>query len=201
MIKFVYFDLGKVLVDFSHEIMCEQMAVVSGTEFQAVWELMFGGGLNEMADRGQISSEQFYSKFCSNLRVQPEYKTLLNAAANIFTIKADVAELAVRIKKNGKRTGILSNTCEIHWDFVTGNFGDLLQSFDQTVLSFEVGAIKPEQAIYQYAIDMAGCLPDNVFFIDDRKENVDGAIMAGIDAVLYSNTKQLTSDLMSRDLI
>ena len=34
--KILYFDLGKVLVEFSHERMCKQMAEVAGTTPEAV---------------------------------------------------------------------------------------------------------------------------------------------------------------------
>ena len=201
MIKFVYFDLGKVLVDFSHEKMCQQMADISGSTQSAVQKLMFENGLNERADRGDITVEQFYHLFCDQLAVKPDCDMLVNAAADIFTLNHEVVSLAKTLSDNGIRAGILSNTCQIHWDHVTGNFGDLLDLFETFVLSFEIRTIKPEPDIYHYAIDMADCLPDNIFFTDDRRENVIGAKNTGIDAVQFTDPIRLGEQLARRGLI
>ena len=51
--EFLYFDLGKVLVDFSVERMCGQMAAVAGVEPAAVQEAVFGDGLHEQYESGR----------------------------------------------------------------------------------------------------------------------------------------------------
>ena len=38
-------------------------------------------------------------------------------------------------------------------------------------------------AIFETAIRVAGHSPDEIFFVDDRAENVEGARAAGLDAV------------------
>jgi hypothetical protein len=37
-----------------------------------------------------------------------------------------------------------------------------------------------------------------VFFTDDRQENVDGALAAGLDAVLFESAEQIAAELRRR---
>jgi HAD superfamily hydrolase (TIGR01509 family) len=60
--------------------------------------------------------------------------------------------------------------------------------------------MKPEARIYQHAILLAGVPAAQVFFTDDRLENVEGARAVGIDAVLFTSTEQLRNDLRSRGI-
>ena len=68
------------------------------------------------------------------------------------------------------------------------------------MLSYEVRAMKPERAIYEAAVAKAGCAASEVFFTDDKAENVEGASTAGLDAVVFTSPEQLQRDLVSRRL-
>lgn len=200
MIKFVYFDLGKVLVDFCHERMCRQMAATASVPVEQVRKLVFDKGLNEMADRGTVSNQMFHKMFCEELGVEPDFDSLVNATADIFSLKEDMLALVDLVRSAGIHTGILSNTCPIHWEFISSRFGELKPKFDSFILSFELGLLKPEAAIYQRAIEVTGLLPHNIFFVDDRQENVDGAVAAGINAVLFTSSGDLHRHLIDQKI-
>ena len=72
--------------------------------------------------------------------------------------------------------------------------------FEIYVLSHEVRAIKPEPQIFRAAIEMAPADPDEIFFVDDREENVAAARESGIDAVQFSDAAHLADELRSRGL-
>ena len=55
--------------------------------------------------------------------------------------------------------------------------------------------MKPDRAIYDAAIVRAGTSASEVFFVDDRAENVVGAQAAGLDAVQFIDAGQLAVDL------
>jgi HAD superfamily hydrolase (TIGR01509 family) len=54
---------------------------------------------------------------------------------------------------------------------------------------------KPDAAIYQAALDILGRPPERILFIDDRIENVNGALNAGMQAIQFVGEKKLRSDL------
>jgi glucose-1-phosphatase len=83
---FLYFDLGKVLVDFSVERMCRQMGEVSGIEPERVREAVFASGLQMDYETGRTSSREFYDRFCRLTGTCSDYDALTLAGRDIFTL-------------------------------------------------------------------------------------------------------------------
>ena len=208
--KVLYFDLGKVLVEFSHERMCQQMADVAGTSVDVVREAIFADADCRAAviqyETGHITTDQFFDQFCQTTGTSPDRKRLADAARDIFTPIEPTWELARRLAAAGNRLAILSNTNAVQWQYVTdGRFppvalGHPASAFDWAIVSYEVGSMKPDRAIYDAAIERAGVAAHEVFFTDDRLENVEGARAVGIDAVQFVNADQLVADLVAREV-
>jgi putative hydrolase of the HAD superfamily len=64
-----------------------------------------------------------------------------------------------------------------------------------------MGLRKPEPAMYRRAIDILGCPPQRILFIDDREENVAGAAAAGIKAIRFTGAEALRADLENLDVL
>ena len=60
--------------------------------------------------------------------------------------------------------------------------------------------MKPEARIFELAIKKAGVAPENIFFTDDRLENIEAAQRAGIQALLFQSETQLKRDMLSRGM-
>jgi putative hydrolase of the HAD superfamily len=149
-------------------------------------------------ERGDLNALAVYEHFCQRVGAQPDMERLFAAGCDIFDeIPASVA-LVERLAGAGHRLGIMSNTNTIDWSFVTSRFDFLNGLFEHFVLSFQVRAMKPERAIYEHAVRLAGAPAGQVFFTDDRQENVDGALAAGLDAVLFTTPQELARELSSR---
>jgi len=59
----------------------------------------------------------------------------------------------------------------------------LLSLFDATVISTQVGAIKPDPKMYDAILQRLNADPSDCLFVDDRAANLEGAIAAGMKAV------------------
>lgn len=85
------------------------------------------------------------------------------------------------------KLGILSNA--------TGNMlGELFAPwqtglFDDAVLSYEVGIVKPAPEIYQLTAARLGVLPEECLFVDDVERYCTVAAEQGMAAILYQDTK------------
>ena len=196
--EFIYFDLGKVLLDFSVERMCAQVGAVAGISPERVVEAVYGDGLQAAYESGQVSSPQFYDGFCRHSGTRPEYDALLRAFCEIFTPKPAMPPLVARLARAGCRLGILSNTCEAHWAHCHGQFAFLREHFSVYALSFQIGAMKPAAAIFQRAAELAGCRPTEIFYTDDMPGHVAGAQAVGFDAVVFASPEELTAELGRR---
>ena len=54
--------------------------------------------------------------------------------------------------------------------------------------------------IFELAIKKAGVAPENIFFTDDRLENIEAAQRAGIQALLFQSETQLKRDMARRGM-
>lgn len=199
--RFYYFDLGNVLLKFDHRRACKNIAQLAGVPFDDVWKFVFEGELQTEYETGRLTSEAFHAAFCQTTASNPSLKDLMHAASDMFDPIEPMIELAAAIGKTTDQIGILSNTCPAHWEFVIEKFPQLPEIFPVVALSYEMKCMKPAEDIYTQAATLAGHQPADIFFVDDRPENVQGAISAGFDAVQYTAFGSFLRDLQQRSVI
>jgi FMN phosphatase YigB (HAD superfamily) len=197
--KFIYFDLGKVLLDFSFEQMCRQVGEAAGIGPEHV-AAAFAGGLQVDYESGKLDSTAFHKWFCAASGSQVDYEAFFRAFNDIFTPIVSMWPVVARLYGAGYRLGILSNTCDGHWSHCIKRYGILRDFFSVHALSYKIGAMKPSAATYCKAAEMAGCRPEEIFYTDDIAGHVAGARSAGLDAVVYETTPQLVGELFKRGI-
>ncbi|MEM8864373.1 MAG: HAD family phosphatase [Planctomycetota bacterium] len=203
--SFLYFDLGNVLLTFDNDRMCRQMATVYGVSAEEMRQTIFATGdhtdLQWRFEAGQVSEEEYLAQLAERFGVQPDRNELEHAASDIFGPIEATMQLATRLAERGYPLGLLSNTNPFHWRFVLdGRFPVLNSAFTVHATSFAAQSMKPDPVIYKFAVEQAGVDPGDIFFTDDRLENVAGAKAAGFDAVPFTSTEQLLDDLRQRGI-
>lgn len=165
-IQTVLFDLGNVLVFFSHERMWRQIGEVCGAEAEAVERCFVQGGLLRKMETGTIPLEEVarHLESLGGRAVDPS--KLLHATADIFWPNPPMEELLRELRGLGIRLVLLSNTCWPHIEHVRKHFS-VLKHFDDLVLSCAVGAVKPERAIFEAAKKKIACEPAQCLYTDD----------------------------------
>jgi glucose-1-phosphatase len=196
--KFLYFDLGKVLVDFSVERMCRQMGEAADIDPALVKDAVFAGGLQGRYESGAISSREFHEGFCRATGTCPDYDALLRAGCDIFTLNLPLLPVVAQLAQAGYRMGVLSNTCEGHWEHCLGRYRVIRDCFSVYALSYEIGACKPAPAIFRAAAELAGCRPEEIFYTDDIAGHVEAARAVGFDAVQFTGAAELAAELQRR---
>ena len=96
--------------------------------------------------------------------------------------------------------GLLSDTDEIHWNYLVGTY-PILNAFPKPTLSFEVRTTKPSPEIYITAAKNVGTEPHDCLFIDDLEKNVSGARLVGMDSIHFRGMKELREELALRGLL
>src|SRR6267154_2662607 len=99
--EFIYFDMGNVLLPFSHERMAEQMARVAGIAAQRAWRILFEDGLEWAFDRGGLTREQSYGRFCEAAGSWHEMSSREEAGNDIFELNAPIVGLVGRLVAAG----------------------------------------------------------------------------------------------------
>jgi putative hydrolase of the HAD superfamily len=198
MKRTIFFDLGNVLIFFSHQKMCEQAAKYAGLDLELVKRMMHEHG--DAHERGHHNSQKIYSDFCRLSQKELDFGTLMHAISDIFEPNAPVIEIAKALKEKGHRLFLLSNTFDAHFEFAFSQF-PFLKIFDGYVLSYEVGARKPEKEIYEKALEIAGCGKQECFYTDDILDYIESARSLDIDAEQYRNPEELVQHLKSRNIL
>jgi putative hydrolase of the HAD superfamily len=86
------------------------------------------------------------------------------------------------LRQRGVKTALVSN-CSNATRSIVERLG-LVDAFDAVVLSFEVGARKPQPGIYEAALAAVAVAPGEAVFVDDQTAYCDGARALGIDTRL-----------------
>jgi putative hydrolase of the HAD superfamily len=95
--------------------------------------------------------------------------------------------------------GALNNEARETNQYRFTEFG-LREYFNVILSSCFLGLNKPNLAIYERALDILGRPAERILFIDDRAENVAGAVQAGMQAIQFKNAKQLQGEFESLGL-
>jgi Predicted hydrolase (HAD superfamily) len=195
----IIFDLGNTLIRFDHSISAKKFANLFHLDSEEVRKLFFDSTLTQAFERGQISSKEFYSRITGGLGVAIPFKDFTAIWNDIFWIDEGSCAIARRLKKDYKLF-LLSNISRLHYEYIASKF-DILKIFDEIILSFAVGAIKPEKRIFEDAVRRAGGDKSAVLYIDDREDLIKEAAVFGIDSIKYEGSDKLEKDLRARLVI
>ncbi|HWG37189.1 MAG TPA: HAD-IA family hydrolase [Terriglobales bacterium] len=181
-IQTIIFDLGNTLIPFSLALL------------RARW----GDGAAEAAElcnrleSGRMPSAMFRSRMCALTGLEDAgFDAWWNS---IFEERWLIAPERIRAAKEQYRVGLLSNTNALHFDFLRRT-RPLLDELDFHVLSHEVGASKPEAAMYAAAEAAAQCRPEAILYLDDVPEFVRAAHARGWQAIEFTGPGMLDEAL------
>jgi len=190
-IRFVYFDLGNVLATFDVDRACRNVSHRWGVDPAAVRLAIWDSGLQDRFEHGEISAEQFADLIRRSLfldRNSAPTEELLDRLCDMFDPVEEMISLVDDVRQSGMRLGILSNTCEAHWHWLLrAEYAALRGRFDQVILSFEHGIMKPHVSLYQIATDRSGESAHSILFFDDRLDNIAAARASGWQAHQFTD--------------
>jgi epoxide hydrolase-like predicted phosphatase len=96
-----------------------------------------------------------------------------------------------QIRASGMLTGLITNSWSTsHYDRKL--LGEL---FDTTVISAEVHMHKPQPEIYRLAAERIEVEPEKCIFVDDLRENCEGAEAVGMTAVRHRDATETIARL------
>ena len=98
-------------------------------------------------------------------------------------------ELHAELRRRNFPTYIFSNTNDIAVSHIRMHF-PFFRHFDGYILSYEVGSMKPGAKIYEALEAMSGRKGSDIFYIDDRLENVEAGAARGWQMVLHETTEK-----------
>lgn len=182
MIRAVVFDLGQVLSSPPdiHSHPAGLLGVPTADYVAHYWTNRQG------YDEGGTDAE-YWGPILTGLGLPPEPGTvelLAGTDATIWTrIRPDAERLVADVHATGLPTALLSNAPRALGAAIDA--APWRRHFDHVYVSALIGSAKPKRAIYDHAAADLGVEPGAIAFVDDRPENVAGALDAGWTAHLW----------------
>ena len=188
-IRAVFFDIGNVLLRFSSRQVLARVACAVRSHPLKLAKYLWKSDIGERIERGEVSGEQLYALFQSELGYKGSFAQFRMLWCDHFTL--DRGSYAI-LKRTAAAlpTYLLSNTNALHIDFIKERyeFPNLVRG---AILSHELGIRKPDPAIYRAALKLSGTKPEETVFVDDLKPNVDSAGKLGFHAIRFRNAEDL----------
>jgi len=192
--KAILFDLGKVLVDFNFETGVQALHAACSISRNRLEEVLWDENWICRYERGEISTSEFHAYLRETADLGLDLPDFCETWSSVFLPGLLVSEDLLLALKRKYPLILVSNTNELHIDFVRTNYR-VLDYFDHHVLSYEVGSLKPDRKIFEYAIAVSGHEPEALFFTDDREENIVAARQLGMHAHQFKTELQLMDAL------
>jgi FMN phosphatase YigB (HAD superfamily) len=177
-------DLGGVLVRVHTSRVVAALAARAGCATAAAEAALFGGGRKRALDSGHCDFEAFRAAVEAAVGAPCCDRAWFRTAwCAIFDERPEAGALLDALTGAGCRVSLASNTDPAHWE--KARTYPAVARVPEACLSFELGALKPEAAFYERAAARLGVAPGVCLLIDDREENVQGAVAAGMRAAQY----------------
>jgi len=203
-IKTLLVDVGQVLVALDYPAALRRVMQYTQLPGEEISKRLSGHQAVLLYESGKIPTETFYEMTCRLLEMKVSLDDFKRGWGDMFALNSPdgkcISAALFRELKQSYRVVALSNTNEMHWEYLETVF-PLIHEFDDYVLSFRVGAMKPDPAIYRAALACASCTAGETFFIDDLPVNIQAAEQLGIKGILFQDEAQLRSDLIRLGLL
>jgi HAD superfamily hydrolase (TIGR01509 family) len=200
-ISLVLFDMDDVLSHYNRSARVNHLSALSGQTLETVHQAIWGSGLEDRADAGSVSDEEYLMTMGDLLGCRISRDDWLASRRASISPNLEVLALVTALAAR-HRVAVLTNNCRMVPDniqylnlAVTELFGHHIYA------SASFGAAKPAANAYLRCLDRLGVSATETLFVDDLEVNVAGAISAGLHGHLFTGAESLSVELRRLDLL
>ena len=196
MIRNIVFDIGNVLAAFCWQKAFAELGF-TGEGLEVITRATVKGPWWNEYDRSVLSDEEIAAR-CAALA--GDY------AADVYTLFAHPEKLIetypysrawiLDLRRRGYRVYLLSNFGKTSFEANLPKM-DFVDAADGGVISFEVGELKPDRAIFTALEEKYDLLPEECIFLDDNAENIAAALKYGYHALLFEGKEKAEREILA----
>jgi putative hydrolase of the HAD superfamily len=191
-INTIFFDWGGVIAGDPDDGFWAQLLKDSGASDEQTQEIY--DTYMQRFMRGEITEAECWNGLRLNYdltipdTISDEFKKWRGLVKN-----DDIVALISRAKTSGLQVALLTNVIEPTYNVLSE--AGYYDYFDVVIASCKVGLAKPQDEIYQLALDRLHTTAEQSVFIDDRQKNLDPATRMGFTTILARSPEQIINDL------
>lgn len=201
VISLVLFDMDDVLSHYDRSARVNYLSALSGQAPETVHEVIWGSGLEDRADAGSVSDEEYLTTMGDLLGCRITREDWLASRRASILPNMEVLALVTALTAR-HRVAVLTNNCRMvsdHIQFLNPAVAKLFG--DQICSSASLGAAKPSINVYLRCLDRLGGTAAETLFVDDLETNVGGAIRAGLHGHVFTGAESLSAELRRLGLL
>tara|TARA_B100001094_G_scaffold54357_1_gene49881 strand:- start:17365 stop:17976 length:612 start_codon:yes stop_codon:yes gene_type:complete len=194
-IKTIIFDLGGVLIDWNPEYV--YLKEFNGDRIKMKWffDNICTPSWNEQQDKGKLMKKATQER----VKLFPEYKRLIEMFYGRWEemLKKEISgtvKILEDLKRNNYRLIALTNWSAETFPIAKKKY-KFLKLFEGIVVSGKIKMLKPFKEIYDFTLEKYNLDPKECVFIDDRLDNIQGAVRCGINGIHFESPEKLINEL------
>lgn len=191
----VVFDMDGVLCHYRIERRLAHLATLCAKSADEIHAAIWGSGFEHLSDSGQITAEAYLAGFGERMGVPLSRAEWL--AARRVAMEPDLAMLDL-VKALARRTAValLTNNGALLEETIDEAFPGLTPLFGKhAYFAWQFRTAKPDPAIFRALCQRLGTRPAETFFLDDGRENAEGARAAGLIGHHFTGIGALRDEL------
>ena len=196
----VVFDLGKVLLNFDYTIAARKIAKRCGLPPAEVKKHLDYSPVLFRYETGLMTRPEFFEEIRRTTKFPDSLEKFSSYFADIFWEIPLMIEIQAALRRNRIPTYIFSNTNDLATEHVRRNF-PFFANFDGYILSYEVGAMKPDAKIYEALETLSDKRGAEILYLDDRQENVDAGAARGWQVILQTSPEKSCVEIAKLGLL
>lgn len=186
-IQALLLDIGNVCVRLRTQAFLDRIAPLGRpglTGAEVLASLRDADSAHLRYERGQLDGRGFHAAMVGRLGLSLGYEEWLREWNAYFEPNRPMEAMLARLRGQ-VRFWALSNTNPEHLGHVRLNFR-LFDAFEGFSASHEVGARKPEKAIFEHAIKALDLPPEQILYLDDIEAFVEAGRGLGLQGFHYT---------------
>jgi putative hydrolase of the HAD superfamily len=195
VIKWVVFDLGDVVLKHTNAL--AGLSALMASEPDGFTEAYFR---HRPAYDRHSDAGAFWTSIATSTGSNVPDAVLIEELVRVDDIgwsevEPEIQQLISDIADSGTALAVLSNAPSSMGRLVEG--APWAAAFQRLFFSGDLGLLKPDREIYLHLLESLGAAAQDVAFLDDRADNIAGAIAAGIHGFVFTDAAQARADLRS----
>ncbi len=200
-ISLALFDMHDVLCRYDRKKRLEDLSRLSGKPAEEIYAAIWDSGFEGEADAGRLDTASYLAGFGARLGYPITLQEWLTNRKLATIPMPEVLTILAEVKTRNK-VAVLTNNHILVREHLNMLFPELFALCgEQSYVSAQFGAAKPEPEVYLRCVAAAGGMPAETLFIDDSRKNVDGALAAGLAGHVFTDAAALRAALQGYGLI
>lgn len=191
------FDIGHVLLNFDFETSLTKLVPTGFKNPQVYVHRVLER--KDALEKGEIDPIVFAQWALKILNSEATVEQFYQSWQQIFTPNEAMWNCIRGLAQKNHTLILISNINAIHCPWIFEHYPEFA-FFEHHILSFEVGMLKPNPAIYRYAIDTYRLNPENTVYVDDQYQNIAMGKSMGFQCWQYDSKQHLAFENWLKEL-